>query len=292
MSGLFVGSEYTVQVSVYRDGPGFARRSPTRYVPTHRGSIRNRARPPPPCAPERNGICRFVQDPGLRRAQRQPNRHSSLVDTFSPSGQRAPKTGVLPSGRSYSASVAGAVAPVRPDADEDLARQARLAAAAREGDRKALKELFGSYKDRVYRTALLLLSSRDAAEAVTEEVFVRFYQEAPEGEFGTWAYRAVVGICLRHMIEGDGDGTRERLSVHAPDRGAAIRRRIAVALADLAPQARVAFVLREGQAFSYERIATVMETGPDRIAEHLVAARSRLAGVLEEIEFEAWNGDR
>lgn len=162
---------------------------------------------------------------------------------------------------------------------------------AQNGYRDALKKLYDAYKNSVFQTALLLLSSREAAATVTEEVFVRFSEgEQVDGHaFELWLYRTISQVCTMHMAGEEGVPANPRLPVDEPDRATAIRRRIAGALATLDPDVRVAFVLREGQGFDYDGIARVMGGTEDDVARHLAAARSRIAAVLEGIEFEAWN---
>lgn len=213
------------------------------------------------------------------------------VDTFEWNRESA----VATSGSVRAAYSAAVDLPARPSrrglSREEEAEVGRWAEAARRGDREALKNLFDRYKDDVYRTALLLLSNRSAAEAVAEEAFVRYHRQPPEDgtRFDRWIFRTVVDLCVRHAEEGGGVGPRERLSIDDPERPTAIRRLIAAALHEVPPHARVAFVLREANGFSYERIAALTGEPLDRVGVHLARARAGLAGVLERIEFESWN---
>lgn len=220
------------------------------------------------------------------------------MDTFEIRGPIAPEgssdeSGLARPGPPYGAARAAARQNGVPDGKSpDLSSEdvTALASAARGGDREALKRLYGLYKDRAYRIALLLLSNREAAEEVTEEAFVRYYHNtaAEHATFPQWVYKTVVGICVGHT-SARGAVECERLSVNDPDRHAALRRRIAAALACLEPRARVAFVLREGVRLSYRQIAAVMDDEPEHVAHYLADARAGLAEVLEQIEFEAWN---
>lgn len=185
-----------------------------------------------------------------------------------------------------------APAPVRSKSGIDSKKVAERAEAAAHGDRDALKDLFFWYKDRIYGVALMLLCSHPAAEAVTEDVFVRYVTEPPAAgtSFESWVYRAVVDICGQHMADGaEGKHGSDRLSINEPKRAIAIRRLIAARLSSLPADARVAFVLYEAAGLPYGRISETLGVSAEVVAARLAEARGALASALEIIEFEGWN---
>src|SRR5579862_2152046 len=70
---------------------------------------------------------------------------------------------------------------------------------ARDGDYAAFEVLFERYRTLVYRFAYQMTSSRDDAEDVVQEAFVRAYQNLhryrDEAKFTTWILRIVTNLC-------------------------------------------------------------------------------------------------
>jgi RNA polymerase sigma-70 factor (ECF subfamily) len=75
--------------------------------------------------------------------------------------------------------------------------EARLAARFREGDARALEILFDRYVDRTLSLAVRLTETREDAEEVTSEAFVRAFERArtlrsdAPGAFGPWLFAIV-----------------------------------------------------------------------------------------------------
>lgn len=83
----------------------------------------------------------------------------------------------------------------RLELDTDL----RLVMLAREGDFGAFETLFERYRSLAFRFAYQMTSSRDDAEDVVQEAFVRAYQNLhryrDEAKFTTWLLRIVTNLC-------------------------------------------------------------------------------------------------
>ncbi len=78
---------------------------------------------------------------------------------------------------------------------------ARLIASCQQGDREAFRQLFETYKDRVYSVALYFFGG-DAAQAadITQQVFLKLFtkiaQFRSDAEFTTWLYRLTTNACV------------------------------------------------------------------------------------------------
>lgn len=81
------------------------------------------------------------------------------------------------------------------DAHSDLA----LVRRARDGDFRAFEELFERHRTMVFRYAYQMVPRRDDAEDITQEAFVRAYQNLAryrdEAKFTTWLLRIVTNLC-------------------------------------------------------------------------------------------------
>jgi RNA polymerase sigma factor (sigma-70 family) len=68
------------------------------------------------------------------------------------------------------------------------------------GDAGAFEELFGTFKDRVFNTALGYMQNREDAEEITQDVFVEVYRSIErfkgKSSIGTWIYRITVNKSL------------------------------------------------------------------------------------------------
>lgn len=144
---------------------------------------------------------------------------------------------------------------------------------AREGDERALRELYEAHRGPILRLAYAILGDRDEAEDVMQDVMIyalthldRFDPE--RGSFGTWAHAIAVSRCrdrlrrakvrLRHLTaawsgseggHGDPEAVFSRLDA---------ARRIAPALAQLTPRQREAVALRDIQDLSLQEMADVL----------------------------------
>lgn len=71
---------------------------------------------------------------------------------------------------------------------------------AKQGDREAFAELVNLYKDRVYHVSYRMLGSRQEAEDVAQETFLRVYSNLenydPQYKFSTWIYRIASNLSI------------------------------------------------------------------------------------------------
>ncbi|HWP30204.1 MAG TPA: sigma-70 family RNA polymerase sigma factor [Fimbriimonadales bacterium] len=74
-----------------------------------------------------------------------------------------------------------------------------LVAAAREGDYQAFERLYAEHRLTVYRYVYQMLHSRDEAEDITQEAFVRAFQNLhrfrKQAKFSTWIVRIAMNLC-------------------------------------------------------------------------------------------------
>lgn len=166
------------------------------------------------------------------------------------------------------------------------------------GDAAAFAVLFERYKDLVYKTASLILDSRQEAEDVQQDVFVQVYHhlhqyDPAKAAFTTWLYKITVNQCLtqrrRHrLLRRLGLDRAESLSpVPSPEAqlgDEAVRQ----GLRGLSTKLRVILVLRYYHQFSYgelqEILAIPMGTVKSRIHQALSELRRELAPAFPELQ--------
>jgi RNA polymerase sigma-70 factor (ECF subfamily) len=163
-----------------------------------------------------------------------------------------------------------------------------LLAACRRGDREAFRALFEMYKDRVYSIALHYSGDRDAAMDIAQDVFVKLFSRITgfrgESRFDSWLYRLTANACYdrrrreRRLVRMPDLALFDRMT-HQPvpnEDAAALRQ----AIARLAPELRMAVILRYTEGLSYEEMAEVLECPAGTVASRLNRAHKELAHML------------
>jgi RNA polymerase sigma-70 factor (ECF subfamily) len=176
-----------------------------------------------------------------------------------------------------------------------------LLEACRLGHRDAFHVLFELYKDKVFSIALRYTGEHAAAMDITQDVFVKLFSEIGrfrgESSFNTWLYRMVVNRCLdskrslRRLVPLM-ERTMARFQVGEKVTADLIRsenrRSLETAIAGLAPEMRMAVVLRYTEGLSYEEMAEALGCSRGTVASRLNRAHKQLArrlAHLGEMEF-------
>ena len=174
----------------------------------------------------------------------------------------------------------------------------------RDGDFGAFDQLVDKYSGRAYQIAYGILGSRQDAEEVSQDVFVRIYRALPkfrgDAEFTTWMYRIAINLArnkyrwnksrgsqrnvsIDASLDGTDDPDAKRLDVIegrlAPDEKASLdelERRALEELDNLPELYRQALMLRNVDELSYEDIA-------DLLGCKLGTIKSRIARAREEL---------
>ena len=169
----------------------------------------------------------------------------------------------------------------------------RLIALTRRGQHAAFEALCARYQSRLLSFCRHMLSSREDAEDVLQEVFAASFNAvlADDREINVrpWLYRIARNRSLNHLRRASAVGV-DSMDVHFADHGMstgdrAIRREsFRELLSDvhqLPETQRTALLLREIDALSYEQIALAMETTVPSVKSLLVRARISLAEAAE-----------
>src|SRR5437588_11414212 len=184
-------------------------------------------------------------------------------------------------------SLPGSVALLRLQSDE------RLVALVRRGHHSAFEALVARYQPRLLAFCRHMLSSREDAEDVLQEVFAAAFNAmlADEREINVrpWLYRIARNRSLNHLRRASAVGV-DSMDVHFADQGLSTGDRVIrresfrELLSDvhkLPETQRTALLLREIDALSYEQIAQAMDTTVPSVKSLLVRARISLAEAAE-----------
>lgn len=173
------------------------------------------------------------------------------------------------------------------------------------GEKDAFRLLVEQYEKRVFAMAFQIVKSREDAEDIVQESFVKAYLSLAEfrgdGSFYTWLYRIVYNLALdykrRISRRGGASVELDETIAHQANAfmgkmdmpGDALDRReqreaLKRALNGLSEEHRVAVMLRELDGLSYEEIAEVTGVSRGTVMSRLHYARKKLQSVLIELD--------
>jgi RNA polymerase sigma factor (sigma-70 family) len=169
----------------------------------------------------------------------------------------------------------------------------RLVALTRRGNQAAYEALVARYQARLLAFCRHMLSSREDAEDVLQEVFAAAFNAMLADDrpinVRPWLYRIARNRCLNHLRKQTAIGV-DSMDVHLADHGTTTAdkvhdredfRQLVADVQTLAETQRTALLLREIDALSYEQIAEAMETTVPSVKSLLVRARVALAEAAE-----------
>ena len=174
--------------------------------------------------------------------------------------------------------------------DSDVARAAS-------GDRSAFERLYRDHVNRVYSLCVRMVSDRERAEELTQDVFVRAWEKLHlfrgESSFSTWLHRLTVNLVL-NVRKSDGR-QRSRFEENDDESGGmdALPGVVGAPLApgdmldledavkQLPPGARRVFVLHDVEGFKHEEIAEMLGVTSGATKAQLHRARLLLREALD-----------
>jgi RNA polymerase sigma factor (sigma-70 family) len=169
----------------------------------------------------------------------------------------------------------------------------RLIAMTRRGQHAAFEVLFSRYQSRLLAFCRHMLSSREDAEDVLQEVFTAAFNAVLADErtinVRPWLYRIARNRSLNHLRRASAIGV-DSMDIHYADNGLSTGERVLRResfrqllgdVKELPETQRTALLLREIDALSYEQIADAMETTVPSVKSLLVRARISLAEAAE-----------
>jgi len=177
----------------------------------------------------------------------------------------------------------------------------RIIAACQAGDRDAFRELFESYKDKVFSIAVYSFGGdANAASDVSQQIFLKLMttigQFRGDSAFTTWLYRLVVNAChdeqrkrRRFLPFGDwlpASSPGERRPQEKQFARLEMSGSVQHAIQELSPKLRMPILLKYVEGLSYDEIAEVMGCSKGTVASRLNRGHQSLAKKLEHLRSE------
>ena len=192
------------------------------------------------------------------------------------------------------------------DAAAEAAEIRALVDRARGGDLDAYNELVARHQKKIYALVYNMTSSREDAEDLTQDVFVKAFHSLGhfkgDSSFYTWIYRIAVNRTINflkkrkrganRMSLDDMDQAVERdpdyvalSSRESPFRDMTLtelQEKLNAALQTLSEKHRAVVVLHDIEGVPHEEIAVMMECSPGTVRSRLFYARQELQKELAE----------
>ena len=164
----------------------------------------------------------------------------------------------------------------------------------------AFKQLEEKYQRAVINLAYRFLGSREEAEDIAQEVFLRIYKAAkrykPEAKFATWLFRITNNVCLNELrhrkrvqevpLEPVYEHPERNLKMDVPapehmrpDLHLELEERnriIQESLETLPPNQRMAVILKRFEGLSYQEIGDVLNMSVSAVESLLFRAKQTL----------------
>lgn len=184
--------------------------------------------------------------------------------------------------------------------------EAALIVRLREGDGSAFETLVRTYADRMYATALRMLSNEQDAQDAVQDAFLSVHRFLGGFEgassLGTWTHRILINCCLMKLrarkrrrersiedllprFREDGHQEKPAIPWNLPVEDAIQRkdtRELVRKCIDRLPMAyRTVILLRDIEGLRTDEVATLLETTPNAVKIRLHRARQALRELLD-----------
>jgi len=172
-----------------------------------------------------------------------------------------------------------------------------LVEGCRNGDRAAFAALVVRYQQPIYNAAYRVLGNAEDAADIAQAVFLKVAEKLeeydPRFKFFSWLYRIAINESLNLLRRnGREEPLDEEMDIPGADSAnpewqlgeAQVSRRVQGALMRMRAEDRVMIALRHFSECSYREIAAILELDERTVKSRLYEARSRLRGLLQDLQ--------
>ena len=172
-----------------------------------------------------------------------------------------------------------------------------LVEGCRNGDRAAFAALVVRYQQPIYNAAYRVLGNAEDAADIAQAVFLKVAEKLeeydPRFKFFSWLYRIAINESLNLLRRnGREEPLDEEMDIPGADSAnpewqlgeAQVSRRVQGALMRMRAEDRVMIALRHFSECSYREIAAILDLDEKTVKSRLYEARSRLRGLLQDLQ--------
>jgi RNA polymerase sigma-70 factor (ECF subfamily) len=182
-----------------------------------------------------------------------------------------------------------------------MSREAQLIDAAVSGDLSAFEDLISQYEKKIFNYCYRMTNSREDAEDLTQEVFIKVYRRLRifkgGSRFSTWVYRIAYNTCVdKHRkkkvqtmsLSPQSDEEKE---VDLPSKDPSPedillkdeqRRILQQCIEALKPEYKTVIILRDIQNHTYEEISKILDIPLGTVKSHISRARLALRQIVKQ----------
>jgi RNA polymerase sigma-70 factor (ECF subfamily) len=185
-------------------------------------------------------------------------------------------------------------------AKDNLSEQ--IVRACQDGCPEARRELYESYKGKVYSLAIYMTGDAETARDLTQEIFVKVFRDLQafrfESGFSSWLYRVAANTCLNALrnrrarrevgieeMAGTDQEFDTNRSLEEEQMSRQVQRVVREAILGLKPPLRAVVVLRYVEDLSYAEIAAALSCSEGTVASRLSRAHRQLERKLKSLEW-------
>lgn len=175
-------------------------------------------------------------------------------------------------------------------------QQKELLERLRVNDKMALKGIFDEYYDTVFHAVYRIVSDKNTAEDLSQDVFVRLWEKRHKitinGSIGAYIRRMAINEGLGYLRKHKKYGIEEIQDQHSPlissgedvYMNGELEQQIQQAIATLPPRCKAVFILSRFEQLSYKEISQKLGISPktveNQISKALKIMRTALKGYL------------
>ena len=169
----------------------------------------------------------------------------------------------------------------------------RLMRAIQKGNMVSFSEMVDRYKDRLMNVVGRMLSSREEAEDIVQETFVRVYLHRQSFNFkhcfSTWIYTICLNLARNELRRRkkfkfyditEMEGNEKEFAID-PKVSTGLTEQLSKSVKELPDKYRVAFLLRDVQEMPYEEVAKVLDVPLGTVKSRVNRARLMLRDKLK-----------
>jgi RNA polymerase sigma-70 factor (ECF subfamily) len=179
-----------------------------------------------------------------------------------------------------------------------LANQRTLVERARRGDPSALRTLYDTHVDQIYRLTYRMTGVEHLARELTQDTFIRAFQRIgdfrEESAFGTWLHTIATSVSLNELRRLKRERARsapledaDELAQSAPRPDPVLRARLMDAVNELPEGCRTVFLMHDAQGYTHEEIGAAIGVTAGTSKAQLARARGKLRIALAQFA-EEW----
>ncbi len=171
------------------------------------------------------------------------------------------------------------------------------------GDEAAWEEIVKQYSRRIYSLAYRFVGTHEAAEDLTQEVFLRIYRTLDQydpqaGSLSNWLMRVARNLIIddwrkRGRTPTEASDTLEAHAYHLKSRTESPQRlverrelseQIQAAIDKLSPELRTCIILRDLEELSYQEIVDLLKIPEGTVKSRINRGRIELAKILRRMK--------